>query len=81
MPKYPSHEEVTAQYAARDREIDRLKAQKKVSTDDIRALDRLGRFLATCELWNLCDRAAQDALLNDEHPHVRSSAAIAATKR
>jgi hypothetical protein len=40
-------------------------------------LDRGGRFLVATELWNQCSEQAKRDLLNDPHPHIRSTAFIA----
>ncbi len=74
---YPCHEEVETIYANRRIRVDALSKQKVIEADVLVTLDRLGRFTVVAELWTLCSSTAQNALLNDAHPHVRSAARLA----
>lgn len=63
-------------YQLREEEVATLSQRPVVTVDDLRDLDRLGRFLVADGLFEKCDDAARHALLHDEHPHVRSCAEI-----
>lgn len=65
-----------AVYSARDTAVAQLAAAGSVSIEDIRPLDRGGRFRVCTELWSKCTPDTQHALLNDEHHFVRSAALI-----
>lgn len=75
---YPSAAQLEVIYADRAKAIAVLAAAGRVDADDLRQLDRLGRCHVANELWNVCTSEARDALLHDEHPHVRSCASLAA---
>ena len=81
MPKYPSQEDISAQDAARENVLDQLNQQRTITIEDVQKLDRLGRYQVACDMWNKCDRAAQSALRDDPHPHVRSAANLATKGR
>lgn len=63
-------------YRLRDLDLDKLTAQEIITADDIRGLDRLGRFRVADSLLHKCEPAAVEALLNDSHHSVRSTASI-----
>ncbi|VVE35698.1 hypothetical protein [Pandoraea terrigena] len=63
-------------YQLREAEFERLSQRDMIVAADLRGLDRGVRFAIADMLFAKCDAAARHALLNDEHPHVRSSAAI-----
>jgi hypothetical protein len=73
----PSPAEIQAKYDQRDAAIFALKNKGQVTADDLKTLDRGGRFRVADELWYFCTEGAQISLLNDEHPHVKSCAVIA----
>ncbi|CAN7648138.1 hypothetical protein LJR129_005048 [Acidovorax sp. LjRoot129] len=64
-------------YATRDRLIDQLARQGRVSAPDLDALDRLGRCRIANEHWQICEIEARSRLLDDEHHQVRSCAWVA----
>jgi hypothetical protein len=76
MLKYPSVTEIKAIYSSRQASLNSLIAMKCVNAQDLDRLDRGGRFRVADELWDLCSPSAKQALLNDPHPHVRSTARI-----
>lgn len=78
MSKSLSPKALEAQYAERERAILALSSKGVISASDLLDLDRLGRCQVANELWALCDQSARNALLRDEHPHVRSCAVLAA---
>lgn len=84
MASYPSPKEVQAIYDRRDRDLARLalraSSPRGIDVGDLHALDRLGRVRVANELWGLCSEVARQALLTDEHAHVRSCAALASTR-
>ncbi|MBB5546583.1 hypothetical protein A8H39_01975 [Paraburkholderia fungorum] len=64
-------------YQLREAEIERLTHRDVIVAPDLQGLDRGARFLVAATLFEKCDDAARQALLYDEHPHVRSCAVIA----
>ena len=68
-------------YRARARALASLREQAArglaVSAAQVNALDRLGRCAACNDLWAAMTPEAKDALLHDEHPHVRACADLA----
>lgn len=77
--KYPTTIELDQIYADREAALLALAEKDQITSANLTALDRAGRVRVANELWRKCDRSARTALINDEHPHVRSCAAIAAT--
>jgi len=65
-------------YAERGRCIRRLASQEVVHLAEISGMDRLGLCEVANQLWTRCSPDARHHLLQHEHPHVRSCAAIAA---
>lgn len=63
-------------YRLRDLDLAKLTAQEVITAEDIHGLDRLGRFRVADSLVHKCVPAAVDALLNDPHHGVRSTASI-----
>jgi hypothetical protein len=63
-------------YALREAEVERLSQHDVIVVGDLQGLDRGGRCMVASELFDKCDHASRHALLHDEHPHVRSCAAI-----
>jgi hypothetical protein len=63
-------------YRLRDLDLAKLTAQEVITAEDIHGLDRLGRFRVADSLFHKCVPAAVDALLNDPHHGVRSTASI-----
>ncbi len=63
-------------YRLRDLDLAKLTAQEAITADDIHGLDRLGRFRVADSLLHKCVAAAVEALLNDPHHGVRSTASI-----
>lgn len=76
MPRYPSPDELTAIYEARNSALQRLANQDQVQVADLGGLDHLGRFRVADELWEKCLPATREALLHDEHHYVRSAATL-----
>lgn len=72
----PSPAEIQAIYDKREADVAALKAKGEVTADDLKALDRAGRCFVANDLWPICTEAAQVSLLQDEHAHVKSCAAI-----
>lgn len=70
--------EVEWLYIVRNRFVDALKSRGSVGMNDLNDLDRLGRFKVANECWSICTEDARNALLADSHPHVRSTALLAA---
>lgn len=63
-------------YRLRDLDLAKLTAQQVITAEDIHGLDRLGRFRVADSLLHKCEQAAVEALLNDPHHSVRSTASI-----
>lgn len=80
VPKYPSPENLERIYAERRAQVQRLGEKPSISAGDIQALTRHGRIQVADELWATCDQDARQALLHDEHAHVRSTAEIASKR-
>jgi hypothetical protein len=77
MP-YPTPAELEALYAEREHAVASLARKlSSISLADIDTLDRLGRGQVAADLWWRCDTEARQALLNDSHAHVRSTAVLA----
>ena len=66
-------------YAMRTVELDRLAEKREITRDDLQTLDRHGRFEVANEMYVQCDGPARAALLDDTHPHVRSTAVLSQT--
>ena len=64
-------------YAIRNARVETLASQPEITQEDLVGLDRGGKFRVADELFGRCTRAAQSALLDDNHPHVRSAATLA----
>lgn len=77
---YPGREKLEEMYQARDKAVARLGAQAVITVANLSSLDRIGRFRVADELWSKCDPSARQALLHDEHAHVRSAAVISQMK-
>ena len=67
-------------YAERDRRIAELGTLQRVDIRDLKGFERTGRFIIADKLWNRLTEDAKNALLHDEHAHVRSCARISAMK-
>ncbi|WP_425953219.1 LPD11 domain-containing protein [Ralstonia pseudosolanacearum] len=63
-------------YELREAELESLGQRAVIQVDDLRDLDRLGRFMVADGLFEKCNDAARHSLLHDDHPHVRSCAEI-----
>lgn len=70
------HAVVHQLYQLREAEVEALSRRSVLKEADLRELDRGGRAVVASMLYSKCDDAARHALLHDEHPHVRSAAAI-----
>ncbi|MEL7968086.1 hypothetical protein AAG587_17085 [Vreelandella neptunia] len=68
------HKDWEAVYAKRAAVVQAVASTGSIKVNDLPELDRLGRFTVAMEHWSICDQGARDALLNDQHPHVRSCA-------
>lgn len=64
-------------YEMRDAFIQQLVLKARVSQSEIQQLDRTGRCIVASNHWHICTRDAREALLSDEHAHVRACANIA----
>jgi len=65
-------------FEVRDKYIARLKSKGSIDAKDLLDLERSGKCFVANDHWSICTKDARDALLNDAHHFVRSSAAIAA---
>lgn len=63
-------------YRLREAEVTALSQRSVIVESDLGDLDRGARAVVAGLLYAKCDERARQALLNDEHPHVRSCAAI-----
>lgn len=54
-----------------------LATKEVIEVQDLHTLDRIGRYEVAERYFAKCSPAARDALIHDEHPHVRSCAALA----
>jgi hypothetical protein len=72
-----SPQELKTRYQKRLEQVADLSRKGSVTATELLALDRLSRLKVANELWNICDQSARDALLDDEHAHVRSCARLA----
>lgn len=70
------HSVVHQLYQLRKAEISTLSQRAVILEFDLRELDRGGRAVVASMLYAKCDDVARNALLHDEHPHVRSCAVI-----
>lgn len=70
------HSVVHQLYQLREAEISTLSQRAVILEFDLRELDRGGRAVVASMLYAKCDDVARNALLHDEHPHVRSCAVI-----
>lgn len=70
------HAVVHQLYQLREAEISTLSQRAVILETDLRELDRGGRAVVASMLYAKCDDVARNALLHDEHPHVRSCAVI-----
>ena len=68
-------------YWLRETEIKNLSQQESIGVSDLESLDRGARFGVASLLYTKCDAAARNALLHDEHPHVRSCAELSQAER
>lgn len=79
-PRCPRPGETEQLFAARDACVARLREVGRVEVQDLRALERSGKCIVANELWSLCTKEAQQALLEDEHHFVRSCAQISSCR-
>lgn len=70
---------VKKMYEVREAEVLELSKKNVISVVDIQKLERHGKCQVASELFSKCDPQARDALLSDEHGHVRSCAEISNT--
>ncbi|ERJ38656.1 hypothetical protein L810_6873 [Burkholderia sp. AU4i] len=70
------HAVVHQLYQLREAEIFTLSQRAVILESDLRELDRGGRAVVASMLFAKCDDVARNALLHDEHAHVRSCAVI-----
>ncbi|ARL04372.1 hypothetical protein BOC44_21655 (plasmid) [Burkholderia pseudomallei] len=70
------HAVVHQLYQLREAEVAALSQRSVIVEADLGDLDRGGRAVVASLLYAKCDDRARQALLKDEHPHVRSCAAI-----
>jgi hypothetical protein len=75
-PRCPKRCEVELLYTAREAFIESIKAKGLIDLNDLAGLDRSGKCFVAAELWGICIKSVRGALLVDEHPQVRSVAAI-----
>lgn len=78
MRKTRSPNELELLFAQRQDAVAMLVTTGGIKAEDLNPLDRLGRCMVANDHWSICDEAARSALLNDQHPHVRSCARLAA---
>lgn len=71
---------VKKMYSLREAEVLALAQKDVITVDDIQALERHGKWQVADELYSKCDLQARNALLTDEHPHVRSCAEISQSR-
>lgn len=76
-PRCPKPGEVELLYKVRNRFVEGLKESGSISIDDLANLDRLGRFKVADECWSICTEGARNALIDDPHHQVRSTASMA----
>lgn len=69
---------VSMLYEARNLQIDGLRLRGEVTNEDLGELDRVGRAVVAAELLSICEDAAIESLLSDEHHFVRSCALVSA---
>ncbi|MGW9760573.1 hypothetical protein ACUXSM_007454, partial [Burkholderia sp. 132550021-2] len=79
--KYPAkgsmpHHLTYLLYQLRETEVGRLSRSSEVAVADLQDLDRGARAVVASMLFGKCSNDARNFLLNDEHSHVRSCAAI-----
>ena len=77
MRKTRSPNELELLFAQRQDAVAMLVTTGGIKAEDLNPLDRLGRCMVANDHWSICDEAARSALLNDQHPHVRSCARLA----
>ena len=75
MP-YPSPKQLEEIYEARRKQLELLDQKAEIQLADLKDLDRLGRCSVAGDRWAKCTQSVRDALINDEHPHVRSIATL-----
>ena len=75
-PRRYTTEQIERLYEVRNAYVASLKIIGYVTIADLHRLDRLGRFRVADECWFICSPQAREALLADQHPHVRSAAVI-----
>lgn len=57
--------------------IERLRAVGVVTCNDLADAHRYLKYDVCDQLWDMCDGDVKTSLLNDRHPHIRSTAEMA----
>ena len=57
--------------------VSRLRECGEVTVGDVVSAHRMTAFRIAAQLWNICDKAARQALVANKHPQVRKTALAA----
>lgn len=77
MRMYRTREEIESMYSEQEAQAARLSTLCEIKEADLMNLNRIGKYNLIDESWHKLNKSAQNALINDAHPHIRSCALIA----